>query len=147
MDPSEVEFLAEKELVQIVPNFSQDRIYLIGGEFGPFIPSMPTSVPLWLAIDLKNRRKCRLVPPEWMTLETLETKKTEESASQFFTPMPSAFYAELTQLILDSAPEDVPHADGIRVLVKDILTPEWPNFAPPSTILSRTKELTPNWTI
>ena len=53
MDPSEVEFLAEKELVQIVPNFSQDRIYLIGGDFGPFIPSMPTAVPLWLAVDLK----------------------------------------------------------------------------------------------
>lgn len=30
MDPSEVEFLAEKELVKIVPNFSLDKIYLIG---------------------------------------------------------------------------------------------------------------------
>jgi len=120
MDPSEVEFLAEKELVQIVPNFSQDRIYLIGGDFGPFIPSMPTAVPLWLAVDLKNRRKCRIVPPEWMTLETLEEKKSDETASQYFTPMPSAFYAEMTKLLLDAAPEDVPHADGIRVLVKDI---------------------------
>ena len=30
MDPSEVEFLAEKELVTIVPNFNLDKIYLIG---------------------------------------------------------------------------------------------------------------------
>ena len=30
MDPAEVEFLAEKEKVTIVPNFSQDKIYLIG---------------------------------------------------------------------------------------------------------------------
>ena len=30
MDPAEVEFLAEKELIAIVPNFSQDKIYLIG---------------------------------------------------------------------------------------------------------------------
>lgn len=30
MDPSEVEFLAEKELVKIIPNFSLDKIYLIG---------------------------------------------------------------------------------------------------------------------
>ena len=30
MDPSEVEFLAEKEEIDIVPNFSQDKIYLIG---------------------------------------------------------------------------------------------------------------------
>lgn len=30
MDPAEVEFLAEQELVTIIPNFSLDRIYLIG---------------------------------------------------------------------------------------------------------------------
>ena len=30
MEPNEVEFLAEKELISIVPNFSQDKIYLIG---------------------------------------------------------------------------------------------------------------------
>ena len=30
MDPAEVEFLAEKEMVSVVPNFSQDTIYLIG---------------------------------------------------------------------------------------------------------------------
>lgn len=120
MDPSEVEFLAEKELVQIVPNFSQDRIYLISGDLGPFVPSMQTTVPLWLAVDLKNRRKCRIAPPDWMTTEYLEQKKQDESASQFFTPMPSPYYTEVTQLILDVAPEDVPHADSIRVLVKDI---------------------------
>lgn len=30
MDPAEAEFLAEQELVTIIPNFSMDRIYLIG---------------------------------------------------------------------------------------------------------------------
>ena len=30
MDPSEVEFVAEKEVVKIIPNFSLDKIYLIG---------------------------------------------------------------------------------------------------------------------
>lgn len=30
MDPAEVEFLAEKETVKIVPNFSLDKVYLIG---------------------------------------------------------------------------------------------------------------------
>lgn len=30
MDPLEVEFLAEKEMVKIIPNFSLDKIYLIG---------------------------------------------------------------------------------------------------------------------
>ena len=30
MESNEVEFLAEKEMISIVPNFSQDKIYLIG---------------------------------------------------------------------------------------------------------------------
>ena len=30
MDPSEVEFLAEKEKVTILPNFSENKVYLIG---------------------------------------------------------------------------------------------------------------------
>jgi hypothetical protein len=30
MDPSEIEFLAEKELVTITPNFSLDTVFLIG---------------------------------------------------------------------------------------------------------------------
>ena len=29
MDPSEIEFVAEKESVKIIPNFSADKIYLI----------------------------------------------------------------------------------------------------------------------
>ncbi|XP_051830864.1 DNA replication complex GINS protein PSF2 isoform X2 [Antechinus flavipes] len=37
MDSAEVEFLAEKEMVTIIPNFSLDKIYLIGviGFWGP----------------------------------------------------------------------------------------------------------------
>ena len=30
MDPSEVEFMAEKEKVAVLPNFSENKIYLIG---------------------------------------------------------------------------------------------------------------------
>ncbi|RMX56578.1 hypothetical protein pdam_00002393 [Pocillopora damicornis] len=66
MDPSEVEFLAEKEKISIQTNFSEDKIYLIGGDIGPFNASLPTEVPLWIAIFLKQRRKCRILPPDWM---------------------------------------------------------------------------------
>lgn len=34
MDAAEVEFLAEKELVTVIPNFSLDKIYLIGVRAG-----------------------------------------------------------------------------------------------------------------
>lgn len=30
MDPSEAEFLAEKETITIIPNFSLDKVFLIG---------------------------------------------------------------------------------------------------------------------
>ena len=36
------------------------------GEIGPFNASLPTEVPLWVAIFLKQRRKCRIQPPDWM---------------------------------------------------------------------------------
>ncbi len=36
------------------------------GDFGPFNPSMHTKVPLWLAINLKQRHKCRIEAPSWL---------------------------------------------------------------------------------
>lgn len=36
------------------------------GDLGPFNPGLPVQVPLWLAINLKQRQKCRLLAPEWM---------------------------------------------------------------------------------
>lgn len=42
MDAAEVEFLAEKSLITIVPNFSQEKLYLISGDVGPFTPGKST---------------------------------------------------------------------------------------------------------
>lgn len=41
MDAAEVEFLAEKELVTVIPNFSLDKIYLIGVRAGPAVCLRP----------------------------------------------------------------------------------------------------------
>ncbi|XP_078527704.1 DNA replication complex GINS protein PSF2 [Lissotriton helveticus] len=119
MDPSEVEFLAEKEPVTIIPNFSLDKVYLIGGDLGPFNPGLPVDVPLWLAINLKQRQKCRIIPPEWMDIEKLEEIRDRERREDTFTPMPSPYYMELTQLLLNHASDNIPKADEIRTLVKD----------------------------
>lgn len=43
MDAAEVEFLAEREMVTIIPNFSLDRIYLIGVR--PSGLQLPCSLP------------------------------------------------------------------------------------------------------
>ncbi|KAF3817588.1 hypothetical protein GH733_012875 [Mirounga leonina] len=140
MDAAEVEFLAEKELVTIIPNFSLDKIYLIGGlvflwqgDLGPFNPGLPVEVPLWLAINLKQRQKCRLIPPEWMDVEKLEKIRDHERKEETFTPMPSPYYMELTKLLLNQeslatlsldigprASDNIPKADEIRTLIKDV---------------------------
>ena len=36
------------------------------GEVGPFQPQVPVEVPLWLAVNLKQRQKCRIITPDWM---------------------------------------------------------------------------------
>lgn len=120
MDPSEVEFLAEKEKVTILPNFSENKVYLIGGDIGPFNASLPTDVPIWVAINLKQRRKCRIQPPDWMEVEKLRELKEEEKNAEFFTKIPSKHYMEVASLLLSSATDDIPHADEVRTLIKDI---------------------------
>ena len=73
MDPSEIEFLAEEETtVSIVPNFSEGVLYLLSGDVGPLRAGLPVKVPLWMALNLRGRQKCRLLHPSWMELDKLE---------------------------------------------------------------------------
>ncbi|CAK9809961.1 Probable DNA replication complex GINS protein PSF2 [Anthophora plagiata] len=120
MDPSEVEFLGEKELVSIVPNFSFDTIHLISGSVGPFRAGLPVKVPIWLAVNLKQQQKCRIINQEWMNVEVLNEAKEEEKLSKLFTKMPSNHYIDEAQLLLSVASDDISDADSIRTAIKDI---------------------------
>uniref|UniRef100_A0A0B7B3P1 DNA replication complex GINS protein PSF2 N-terminal domain-containing protein n=1 Tax=Arion vulgaris TaxID=1028688 RepID=A0A0B7B3P1_9EUPU len=84
MDSSEIEFLAEREIVQVIPNFSQEKMYLISGDLGPFSAGLPVSIPLWLAVNLKQRQKCRMVPPDWMEIDVLKKKARGGRQSIFY---------------------------------------------------------------
>ena len=80
MEASEIEFMAEKEKIEIIPNFAHAAMHLIQarspdvyflnllnqGEVGPFKPGISLSCPLWLAVNLKQRQRCRIVCPAWM---------------------------------------------------------------------------------
>ncbi|XP_028407964.1 DNA replication complex GINS protein PSF2-like [Dendronephthya gigantea] len=120
MDPSEVDFLSEKRHVKILPNFKEGRIFLISGDIGPFEPGLSTSVPLWMAVNLKQRKKCRIIPPDWMNTDQLEQRKDDEKEREYFTEMPSKSYLEVASLLLKSARDDIPHADEVQTLIKDI---------------------------
>lgn len=81
MEPEDVEFLAEKELISIIPTFNNEVVELISGDVGPFRASLPVRVPLWLAVNLKMQRKCKIQPPDWMDVERLEMIKNAEKES------------------------------------------------------------------
>ncbi|CAB3371046.1 DNA replication complex GINS protein PSF2 [Cloeon dipterum] len=120
MDTCEVEFLAERELISITPNFDLGVLHLISGDFGPFKAGLPAEVPLWLAINLRQRRKCRIMPPIWLNVKTLEEIKERETQEKLFTKMPSEHFMEVAQLLLTAASEDIPQAGEIKVVLKDI---------------------------
>ncbi|CAB4031175.1 DNA replication complex GINS PSF2-like [Paramuricea clavata] len=73
-----------------------------------------------MAVNLKQRKKCRIIPPDWMNIGQLEERKDEEKEREYFTEMPSKSYLELASLLLKSARDDIPHADEVQTLIKDI---------------------------
>ena len=51
MDPSEVEFVAEKEKISILTNFSENKIYLIGVSFVCRFCGYYVSLLLWYRVS------------------------------------------------------------------------------------------------
>lgn len=64
--------------------------FLFQGDLGPFNPGLPVEVPVWLAINLKQRQKCRLVPPAWMDVGKLQREQGKHEK-----PLPSALNGAL----------------------------------------------------
>uniref|UniRef100_A0A8C0DRU0 GINS complex subunit 2 n=1 Tax=Balaenoptera musculus TaxID=9771 RepID=A0A8C0DRU0_BALMU len=52
--------------------------------------------------------------------EKLEKIRDHERKEETFTPMPSLYYMELTKLLLNHASDNIPKADEIRTLIKDV---------------------------
>ena len=118
MDPAEIEFLAEKDSVKIVPNFTSNTRYLLEGDVGPFNAGLSLDVPIWLATDLRQRQKCRILQPDWMDIERLEETKENELAEALFTELPNPQLFVTANLILDVATSDIAKADKIKTIIK-----------------------------
>ncbi|GAA6024361.1 hypothetical protein JCM10207_003317, partial [Rhodosporidiobolus poonsookiae] len=57
--------------VEIVPSVRMGVVEGLDGPgttYGPFTPPQKASVPLWLAVHLKKKRRCRVVAPGWMSV-------------------------------------------------------------------------------
>lgn len=69
--PTEMEFVASSETpIQILPLVTVDKFRLLSGTYGPFRPPSHAEVPLWLALSLRKKRKCVIIPPDWLTVGT-----------------------------------------------------------------------------
>ncbi|CAM9599503.1 unnamed protein product, partial [Hapterophycus canaliculatus] len=104
---AELEFIAEDQLIEIVPKFKHGPLHLIQGDFGPFVPQARAKVPLWLAITLKKRQKCQIACPPFMSVGYLEqVLRREREDAAVFTPLPH-HYLEIASLLLNTASDDI----------------------------------------
>ncbi|ORX49276.1 GINS complex, PSF2 component [Piromyces finnis] len=118
--PSEIEFISEYEQITILPLQRMEAITLLEGTYGPFRPPLTIKVPLWLAVTLKKKHKCSIQPPKWLNIETLKKKKQrEEENEKEFSDLPTHYF-EISSVLLDSASDDIPYSDEIKILLKDI---------------------------
>ncbi|KAL1837004.1 hypothetical protein VTJ49DRAFT_4407 [Mycothermus thermophilus] len=85
---AEVAFLAEMELVTVVPRQRLDSIDLLGGKTPVLRPPHRADLPLWLALLLKKQRRANILPPAWLHPASLsdiihaETKLNPEAFSE-----------------------------------------------------------------
>ncbi|KAJ6325246.1 hypothetical protein OIU76_012346 [Salix suchowensis] len=104
----EIEFMAEDEMTEIVPNLRMDSLNFICGDYGPFLPQLAAQVPLWLALALKKRGKC-----------TIRLPSVDNGTLMHSSPLPF-HYIEISRLLFDHAREDIPDMYMVRSLVEDI---------------------------
>ncbi|XP_028754124.1 DNA replication complex GINS protein PSF2-like [Neltuma alba] len=116
----ELEFVAEDDMVETVPNLKMGALNLVSGDFGPFAPQIATQVPLWLAMALKKRGKCSIRPPEWMSVDNLTQVLEAERESQEMSEKLPFHYVEISRLLFDHARDDIPHVYTVRSLIEDI---------------------------
>ncbi|EKM59314.1 uncharacterized protein PHACADRAFT_86085 [Phanerochaete carnosa HHB-10118-sp] len=117
--PAELELIASEQLVEIIPSVAMERTAFISGAYGPLRPPAKCKVPIWMATNLKLKKKCHIVPPDWLNLETLQGRLLLETTRPEFSEMPFRF-AEIAKVLLDIASDDFQEPDKIRSLLKDI---------------------------
>ena len=120
MRASEVAFLAGETPIQIVPRIKLDVLQFICGDVPELKPNFPAEVPLWLAVFLRKRDKCRIVTPSWLEAESLESALDDEKRHQDrFTQLPY-HYVEIAKELLAHASEDVEDVHKVRSMLADI---------------------------
>ncbi|ETN72361.1 partner of SLD five, PSF2 [Necator americanus] len=119
MDPEHCEFLAEDVMIQIVPRRNEPVLHLVCGDIGPFEAGIPVEAPLWLAVDLRRKHYCEIVPPSWFNLDELKRLVAIEGETEGLSRLP-LFIFEIANILVRAAKEDITDGDQIKVLIQDL---------------------------
>jgi GINS complex subunit 2 len=116
------DFLAGDELVSIVPSFSYNKpVELMSRtRMGPWSAGIETQVPLWLALLLHTKSLARIVPPDWLQVETLQRILKHEQEEDHFSKELPFYFQSIAQALLRT--NDLDQQEAIRILVQDIST-------------------------
>ncbi|KDR83972.1 hypothetical protein GALMADRAFT_219801 [Galerina marginata CBS 339.88] len=117
--PPELELVASQQLIEIVPLISMEKTAFISGAYGPLRPPNKAKIPLWMAVNLKLKKKCHIIAPVWLNVDFLQERLTLETSEPTFSSLPFRF-AEISKVILDVASDDLENPDKIRSLLKDL---------------------------
>ncbi|KAI6047510.1 DNA replication complex GINS protein PSF2 [Pisolithus marmoratus] len=117
--PHELELIASEQLVEILPLITMEKTAFISGAYGPLRPPAKCRIPLWMAMNLKVKKKCHIIPPDWLNIEFLQERLSRETSYPEFSQMPFRF-TEIAKAILDVAPDDVQNSEKVRSLLKDL---------------------------
>ncbi|GHJ88057.1 hypothetical protein NliqN6_4459 [Naganishia liquefaciens] len=121
LTPQELTFITEEQHIEIVPSFSMSKIRLVSGVYGPFEPPRRATVPLWLALSLKRKKKCRIIPPDWLAPDILSAMVQEEMNEKegLWQDIPTYLF-ETAKVLLDVAPNDLPDPAQIRSILQHL---------------------------
>jgi GINS complex subunit 2 len=117
-----LDFTAEEVLVTIIPSISHPTFKLTSYDVGPLESGMPVQVPLWLAVTLRKRGKCKIQIPSWLQKESLELLvKEEKSEHQRMLGILPFQYTEIANLLLTYANEDMDYPEQVASLIQDLV--------------------------
>jgi GINS complex subunit 2 len=74
----EVAFIAEQELIYVLPRYTLGPLDLVSGKIPKLRALQRSQIPLWTAILLKKQGKCNIMPPVWMSVDLLKEAHSKE---------------------------------------------------------------------
>ncbi|KAL7671167.1 hypothetical protein ACOME3_006074 [Neoechinorhynchus agilis] len=123
MNGRDIEFLAESQIVTVLPSISMESIELLSvGTIGPFEAGIPIKVPLFAAIVMKRLNRCIILTPDWMMAFNIKSfLEAEQTVHLSLTETPNQFFGPVSKILLQRAPFDMNHANIVNYQIEEIL--------------------------